>query len=265
MLQYKKHTLLLLILPLFYINTVFAENDLIWDGASVKTSKYLFFSPSENGAKSVYQSNNRFSTGGRDFNSPDIKMVRMFGGCIVNSQALNIDLLSAEKCVDDFYISDSEITNAQYNKFLLATGKSAKAGSGQNPVVNVSWQEAIDFTKWLSAEHQKKYSLPSTTQWQYAANTDGTSTQQDICNQTNASACKGGAQFAQVKSLTPNQWGLYDMYGNVWEWVIDASKQEKTAKGGSWYSSNEIFDLNNRHTPDAKRSEDVGFRVVGIK
>lgn len=301
--QYKKN-ILLLILPALYINAVFAENDLIWDGRSEKASKYLFFAPTENGTEAVYQpknavlvksnnssnnSNNSSNNNSNNVVKPkprnnfktkklnnnfkpskpkinfDINMVRIFGGCLVNSQTLKADLLFSDKCVDDFYMSDSEITNAQYNKFLLDTGNSPKTGNEQNPVVNISWQDAVDFTQWISQKHQKNYTLPNSVQWQYAANTDGTSTQQDICNQSNAYACKEDVQSAiAVKSLAPNQWSLYDMYGNVWEWVInyDSSVQEKTAKGGSWSSADEIFDLNQKNTPNSKKSQEIGFRII---
>ncbi|MBE8189793.1 MAG: formylglycine-generating enzyme family protein [Candidatus Thioglobus sp.] len=190
-------------------------------------------------------------------------MVRIFGGCIINSQTLSADLLLSDKCVDDFHISDTEITNFQYNQFLLATGNTAKTGAKQQPVVNVSWQEAVDFTKWLSKKHQKNYTLPNSTQWQYAANTDGNSTKQEICNQANAYSCGNNAsQSAQnVKSLAPNKWALYDMYGNVWEWIWAEAESEKTVKGGSWRSFDDIFNLNQQSAP-AEKSADIGFRIV---
>jgi formylglycine-generating enzyme required for sulfatase activity len=55
------------------------------------------------------------------------------------------------------------------------------------------------------------------------------------------------------------------MVGNVWEWVVDESTQEKTAKGGSWRSSSAKFiGLNYQHIPRSEKSDEVGFRVVMI-
>ncbi|BBB24413.1 hypothetical protein CVFO_1343 [Isorropodon fossajaponicum endosymbiont JTNG4] len=69
-----------------------------------------------------------------------MRVVRtIFGGCIVNEDLPESVLSANEECVDDFYTSDGEVTNAQYNKFLLSMGKSDEAitENAQNPVVNV--------------------------------------------------------------------------------------------------------------------------------
>ncbi|WP_201341468.1 formylglycine-generating enzyme family protein [Abyssogena phaseoliformis symbiont] len=198
-----------------------------------------------------------------------MKAVRtIFGGCIVSENSSESALSANEECVDDFYISDGEITNAQYNKFLLNTGKSDEviAENAQNPVVNVSWQEAVDFAKWMSKEHQKYYMLPKSIHWKYTANANALSVKRNTCSQVNVYYCNNQPEsIMSVKSLSPNLWELYDMLGNVWEWVIDESTRKRVAKGGSWKSiSAKFVDLNYQYIPKSEKSDEIGFRIVMI-
>ncbi|MBW5290326.1 MAG: serine/threonine kinase [Candidatus Ruthia sp. Asou_11_S2] len=266
------------------------DYDLFWDGESEKNKKYLFFAPLASGKIPMYSEKiirNNFSenmneiVGQESFSgtefvgekargySPDerqtINMIKIFGGCIVNEDLPESVLSANEECVDDFYISDGEVTNAQYNKFLLSMGKSDEAitENAQNPIVNVSRQEAVDFAEWMSKEHQKHYMLPKTI---YAANANALSVKKNICSQANVYYCNNQSEsIMPVKSLSPNSWELYGMLGNVWEWVIDESTQEKVAKGGSWKSiSAKFVGLNYQYIPKSEKSDEVGFRIVMI-
>jgi len=92
----------------------------------------------------------------------------------------------------------------------------------------VSWYDAIAYTKWLSKSTRNTYRLPSEAEWEYAARA-GTTTRYPWgdapeINRANFSGSRSQwstLQTAPVGSFDPNQFGLYDMIGNVWEWMQD--------------------------------------------
>jgi formylglycine-generating enzyme required for sulfatase activity len=101
-------------------------------------------------------------------------------------------------------------------------------GRGRQPVINVSWDDAQGYVAWLSRMTGKTYRLLSEAEWEYAAR-GGTQTAYfwgDEIGRNNADCdgCDsrwGGRQTAPVGSFAPNAFGLYDMHGNVLEWVED--------------------------------------------
>ena len=101
-------------------------------------------------------------------------------------------------------------------------------GRGTRPVINVNQKDAKAYAVWLSEQTGKRYRLPSEAEWEYAARA-GTTTKyswgDDIgTNRANCSGCGSewdGKQTAPVGSFAANPFGLYDMHGNVWEWVED--------------------------------------------
>ncbi len=152
-----------------------------------------------------------------------------------------------EVCVDDFYLGKYEVTNEQYRKYRPVHNSGSFVDDGLNgrnqPVVNVSWQDADGYARWLSKKSGKKYSLPTEAQWEYAAR-GGTDTARfwgnspdDACSYANVAdrtlyrkwgdlfeihdCADGYVVTAPVGSFKPNGYGLYDMLGNVWEWCQD--------------------------------------------
>ncbi len=151
-------------------------------------------------------------------------------------------------------------------------------GRGLRPVVDVSWEDANCYAQWLAKKTEKPYRLPTEAEWEYAARA-GTSTpfsfgENITPEQVNyngeypyADGAKGlnRQQTVPVKSLPPNQLGLYEMHGNVWEWcadwydayptgtVINSFRPEtgsgRVLRGGSWNRSA-------RSTRSAFRSND---------
>ena len=97
---------------------------------------------------------------------------------------------------------------------------------GRLPVHGISWNDAAVYAAWLSEETGGVYRSPSESEWEYAARA-GTTTRyawgQDIGrNRANCDSC--GSRWdgrAPVGAFAPNSWGLYDMHGNVAEWVED--------------------------------------------
>ena len=129
----------------------------------------------------------------------------------------------------------------------------------EHPVGCVSWNDAQVFLTWLSKKTGKAYRLPTTAEWEYAARA-GTNTSRfwgddtdQACDYANTfditskekypfawgfSPCKDGyAEQAPVGKFKPNQFGLYDMVGNVWEWAADCyagSHQGRPRDGRAW-------------------------------
>jgi formylglycine-generating enzyme required for sulfatase activity len=108
-------------------------------------------------------------------------------------------------------------------------------GRGRQPVINVTWDDAQRYVAWLSRMTGKPYRLLSEAEWAYAARA-GTSTPYpwgpEIGNR-NANCNHCGSQWdskrpAPVGSFAPNQFGLYDMHGNVWQWSRIATKPTTT-------------------------------------
>ena len=126
----------------------------------------------------------------------------------------------------------------------MATADNNGWGRGRRPVINVSWDDAVAYTKWLSEQTSKRYRLPSEAEWEYAARA-GTTTKYSWGkkigrNRANCDGC--GSQWDNKKtgpvgSFPANAWGLHDMHGNVWEWVQDCwndSYRGAPTDGSAW-------------------------------
>ena len=137
----------------------------------------------------------------------------------------------------------------------------AKVRTDEHPVVCVSWHEALAYTAWLSRETGHRYRLPSEAEWEYAARAGTTGSRflgedrERVCDYANVadqsagkafpkwsvSKCDDGHVFwAPVASYKPNQFGLHDMLGNVWEWTADCwndSYLGAPSDGSAWTES----------------------------
>lgn len=172
-----------------------------------------------------------------------------------------------------------------------------------HPVVHVSWNDAGAMARWLMEHHSGEFRLPTEAEWEYACRA-GTETarfwgenEDSACEHSNGadrtaqdrfpawvvSECEDGFIFtAPTGNFRPNGFGLFDMLGNVWEWVHDnyqedayktlpsmnplhlAPKAERVARGGSWNSKPDALRCANRdvlQTAD-RRSDDLGFRLI---
>jgi len=120
-------------------------------------------------------------------------------------------------------------------------------GRGRRPAINVSWEDAKAYVKWLSRETGKTYRLLSEAEWEYAAR-GGTETRYPWGNSIGSgnANCDGcGSQWddqltAPAGSFSPNSFGLHDMHGNVFEWVEDCwhgNYDGAPTDGSAWTSS----------------------------
>ena len=133
-----------------------------------------------------------------------------------------------------FALSTREVTFAQWDGCVEGGGCGGHRpedegwGRGDRPVINVSWEDAQSYVAWLSRETGESYRLPSESEWEYAARA-GTATKHSWgneigVNRANCDGCGSGwddRQTAPVGSFAPSAYGLYDMHGNVSEWVED--------------------------------------------
>ena len=183
-----------------------------------------------------------------------------------------------------FYLGKYEVTVGQFRKFLESSGytpESVADGTGgygynpdydpekskrgdafegrspkyswlnpgfkqtdDDPVVNVTWHDAVAMAAWLTKKEGKKYRLPTEAEWEYACRAgtrpryhsgDDPATLLKAANVFDADTRKNWPQWEQyalaghdgfeftapVGSFAPNAWGLHDMHGNVWEWCAD--------------------------------------------
>ena len=152
-------------------------------------------------------------------------------GCLSNDD----DCFDREKPVHEvtidapFALSVYEVTFEDYDRFTYPNKVAGEGwGRGRRPVINVSWNDAQDYVQWLSSETGAEYRLPSEAEWEYAARA-GTTTQYSWGNEigVNRANCLldlCGDQWeytAPAGSFRSNAFGLYDMHGNVREWVAD--------------------------------------------
>ena len=119
-------------------------------------------------------------------------------------------------------------------------------GRGTRPVINVSWEDAQMYVKWLSWKTGKGYRLLSESEWEYVSRA-GTRTRYwwgDVIGQSRANCNECGSRWdnkrtAPVGSFSANKFGLYDVHGNVQEWVEDCwndSYDGAPEDGSAWVS-----------------------------
>lgn len=186
-----------------------------------------------------------------------------------------------EVVVPGFAIGAFEITVAEWNACAELGGcQSRRDGAGDEPVVQVSWQDAQDFAGWMSANTGVAYRLPTEAEWEYAAFRGAENvTRENLRDYAHIDA----SGRTNVGSLTSYANGLFDMQGNVWEWTLDcwapdyqsapddgsAWVHEQTdctrapIRGGSYLSDASASGISARNWADrTDRSITLGFRLV---
>jgi formylglycine-generating enzyme len=205
----------------------------------------------------------------------------------------NTDEIEHKVYIKGFKMSAFEVTFEQYDAFCEATGRTKPSdegwGRGRLPVINVSWEDANAFAKWMGCR------LPTEAEWEYACRAGTTGPFYKGANfSTNQANFDGNYpynnnpkgvyrnQAVVVGNFSPNAWGLYDMHGNVWEWCSDwygpyngttqnnptgpTNGNVKIIRGGGWYNDAHFCRSANRGSfLPTSIDRDLGFRIVLIE
>jgi formylglycine-generating enzyme required for sulfatase activity/Tol biopolymer transport system component len=205
-----------------------------------------------------------------------------------------------------FAIGRYEVTFDEWDACVAAGACSHVAdegwGRGRRPVINVSHEQSVRYAEWLSEKTGRTYRLPSEAEWEYAAR--GGSTTAWFWGESPARACEfaavgdrttktshpdwtvhecddGYTETAPVGSFKPNGFGLWDVVGNVWEWVADCYNgsydgapvdgsawregdcSRRVDRGGGWYNKPEPVRMASRYGgKSARYNRTLGFRVA---
>ena len=188
-----------------------------------------------------------------------------------------------------FAVGVYEVTFAEWDACVSGGGcggyRPADEGWGRSrrPVINVSWEDTEGYVEWLSRKTGQTYRLLSESEWEYAARA-GTTGRYHWGNRITPARANYGqnkGRTVEVGSYSPNGFGLYDMHGNVWEWVADCYSEsyegapsdgsvweagdcsKSVLRGGSWDGRPRYLRsaLRNWFTTGG-RGDSAGFRVA---
>jgi len=191
-----------------------------------------------------------------------------------------------------FAMSQYEVTFAEYEVFAKANDKKISSNKTwdkvTHPVTQVSWNDALEYTQWLSAQSGKKYRLPTEAEWEYAARgqTSGTFWWGNSKGVGNAQCFDCGGDLnpnkpAKIGLFKANKFGLYDILGNVFEWTRDCYHNNyknaptdgsvweggdcsvRIARGGAYASPASSMRASNREKFKSNQGRDhIGIRLV---
>jgi formylglycine-generating enzyme required for sulfatase activity len=187
-----------------------------------------------------------------------------------------------------FAVGRYPVTFEEYDYFCEAAGKwkpdDRGWGRGRRPVMKVNWKDAKAYCEWLSQVTGKQYRLPSESEWEYACRA-GTTTKFAFGDSISTSQARYGLtawSTVEVGSYQPNLWGIFDMHGNVEEWVEDVWKtkleapedgspqlqgetqEDRVTRGGGFRNldSGGLWSFWRGHSKYMESSDGLGFRVV---
>ncbi|TQV74791.1 SUMF1/EgtB/PvdOfamily nonheme iron enzyme [Aliikangiella marina] len=187
-------------------------------------------------------------------------------------------------------ISKYPVTNQLMRQYAALTGKLPVSRFANNrlPATNLNWTEAKAFLDWMSQQSRQSYRLPTEAEWEYVAKANKKTTYYwgNGIGRNNANCAKCGSSWdgtgaSPVGQFKPNDFGVFDMSGNVWEWTQDcyvgnyrgapsngsarefADCKRRVLRGGAWNSSAKEITPTFRSAalPDHKSST-IGFRIV---
>lgn len=211
--------------------------------------------------------------------------------------------------VSSFWLAKTEMTFEDYDKFCYGTKRDTMGscgwGRGKQPAIWVSWNDAIAYCNWLSGKEKlskcylidssgavkyldtaKGYRLPTEAEWEFAARGGNKGQRHSYAGSDNINDvvwynANSGGRTHPVAQKAPNELGLYDMDGNVWEWLWDifdgsyyrispaenpegpATGPYRVMRGGAFYNNADyakVFTRQNSYV--VFRQNSVGFRIA---
>jgi len=198
--------------------------------------------------------------------------------------------------VDSFLLAATQVTNAEYENFLRATGANPPPfwsdlnfSKPQQPVTGVSWHEAARYCEWLTAQTARRFRLPTEAEWELAARGGLEQKQFPWGDEPPQSLPDYATRWLngpeRVARYAPNVFGLYDIGDNVHEWCSDwydpnyyatspdrnpqgpehtpMKPARKSSRGGSWRHHVKVARCSARSSiPPRFQYADYGFRVA---
>jgi sulfatase modifying factor 1 len=234
-------------------------------------------------------------------------LVKVTGGTFnmgdEHGKGMKDELPIHEITLSDFYISETEVTVDQYRTYCTSSNVSMPeepswGWNDNDPIVNVTWDDAIKYCDWYSEKFDEIITLPTEAQWEFAAR-GGNQSHGYVFSGDNGVRVislalsvwyfKSGwyestsdERTNSVATKEANELDLYDMSGNVWEWCLDYYGQDyyskstsenpvnasedngvRVIRGGAWNSYVEDCRVSNRESAASGGKADfLGFRVV---
>ncbi len=199
------------------------------------------------------------TSGGHTFTVKGVsfEMVLVEGGTFQMGNNFGLSDESPEHAVtlDSYYIGQTEVTQALW--YAVMGNNPSKFKGGKFPVESVKWKECLEFISRLNQVTGKTFRLPTEAEWEYAARGGNKSKGYQYSGSNNIDAVawyggNSGSKTHEVATKQPNELGIYDMSGNVWEWCQDRYKSKyyssspsnnppgsssgsfRVIRGGSW-------------------------------
>jgi hypothetical protein len=164
----------------------------------------------------------------------------------------------------EFAIGKYEISVGDYSKYCALTGRCKPVTDKtkfNDPQTGITLKEAQDFAQWLTERTGKTYRLPTSSEWEYAANANGEQPRKDFnCRVALGDKIIKGTGTVTIVSGEQNGWGLKNYIGNVQEWVMDGDGVK--ARGGAYEDSFSNCEISLERPHNGNADDTTGFRLV---
>ena len=224
-------------------------------------------------------------------NGVSFKMIRVQGGMFTmgataeqGDDAFDWEKPAHKVTLSSYYIGQTEVTQELWTAVMGSNPSEFKGNDSNLPVETVSWDDCQEFITKLNAATGRRFRLPTEAEWEYAARGGNKSKGYKYSGSNNLDDVawyddNSGSKTHAVAMKSPNELGIYDMIGNVWEWCQDwygdyekgaqnnptgpSSGSDRVIRGGSWYYFARRCRSSYRHSGEPSNSGgDLGLRLV---